>query len=129
MKVIDERSPASQKRLKGLSFEDFLEAFCRVAICKVWPDAATLADSGYKDAWQYMAHLKTNDQEAFAKMIEKRSMSGSDPIIPSIECIYNLIQGSIRVIEEGTNASGAVQLNGRVSVKEARMFKRKWSAW
>ena len=122
MKVVDERSSSSLKRLQAFSFEDFLEACCRLAVQKAWPADDVLIASGCADAMHYLAQLKMNDNKAYTKLLLSRQNAGSEPMLPTIDCVQHLILSLIRVIEEGIGTSGS-QLNGQVSVKEAREFK------
>ena len=120
MKVIDERSIASQKKLAGLGFEDFLEALCRIAIMKAWPDDYDFKESGCKDGWQYVCELKANDPKTHAKLLKERQIPwNGEPWLFSHHCVSHLVCGLIRVIDTATSRNP----NGRISLKEARDFK------
>uniref|UniRef100_A0A7S2NT92 Uncharacterized protein n=1 Tax=Haptolina brevifila TaxID=156173 RepID=A0A7S2NT92_9EUKA len=121
MKVIDENSPASRKRLGGLDFVDFLEALCRLALQKAWPSNDVLAKSDCVDALQYLTKLKVDDPAAHRALMEERAVPwDAEPFLRPAQCIENMVKGLIREVEEG---SGAKRLDGKVSIKEARAYR------
>ena len=125
MKVIDERAPSSIRKLAGLSYEDFLEALCRIALQKAWPERDALALSGCKDALDYLADVRMNDLKTHTELMQTRAVPWNcEPLLPPRECVAHLCTGIVRIVEESVAGSTGSTPNGRVSNKDAEEFRR-----
>ena len=122
MRVADEHAPTASKKLASLSFEDFLEAICRIAMQKAWPDEGAVRAAGKDDALEYLLWARENDQKAHTSLLAERAVPWHKaPAINPSECVCHLAKGLIRRTETGAE----VTPNGKVSVKEARSFRKK----
>ena len=96
--VIDEMSKASQRRMAGLSFEDFLEALIRMALMKGWPPAYALklGGDGFTAA-EFLENLRETDFKAYDTLLKERSVPWDTlPFLANSVCVRNLIELMLR---------------------------------
>ena len=121
MRVIDEYDAASIKKLASLSFEDWLECLCRLALQKAWPDESTMKAAGHDDALEYLVWARANNANALTVLIQQRAVPWHQPPpIPPCDCVRHLVKGLIRRCEKGAE----VEPNGKVTLQEARKFRK-----
>ena len=95
MWVVDEHAKVSKHKLSGLTFEDFLEAFIRVAIQKGWPSHRMLESGGFSEheVSDYMEKQRHDDPSAHQAKLEERSVRwDSAPYLPDTACVLNLLR-------------------------------------
>ena len=80
MRTIDEQHDKSRTKMTHLSFEDFLEALCRLARLKAYPTDAEISAAGARDAPSYLHTLADEDMAAYDKMLRTRSAVWGQPV-------------------------------------------------
>lgn len=95
MWVVDEHSKVSQQKRSGLSFEDFLEAFIRVALNKGWPSHRMVVGAGFQEheVSDYIEKLRVTDRKRYEATIQERSVQWhTTPYLPYVDCVLNLLR-------------------------------------
>ena len=91
MKVIDEQKDKSRVLLTHLSFEDWLEALCRLAVRKAFPTSDEIAKAECESAGEYIAQLKAESPDEYTKLnCSRASAWGSEPPEPPHRCVEHL---------------------------------------
>lgn len=126
--VIDEHDYQSQRKLAGLSFQDFLEAFVRISMMKAWPSDAMLQAYGMaypEQVPEFLAYLREADTRAFDAMLAERAVSWHQgPHVPDVECVRHLIgvcNHEIKLIGRKTG-------DGPVTLAHVRHFRKRLNA-
>ena len=115
MYTIDEDHEKSRIKWTHLSFEDWLEALCRMARMKAFPNQEELDGAGFDDAPSYLNHLFQSDAAAYDDFLFKRQAEwgrpakNEQPIPKLIEHIVTLLiyqaQGGAQVVRSGVDWS------------------------
>ena len=93
MCVIDELTVAGRMRDSHLPFEGFLEAIVRLSVLKVLPTDQEIEEYGCTDAGEYYTKLRTNNEEAYQKLIsdpERNPLWGERPRQPVGRCVAHV---------------------------------------
>jgi hypothetical protein len=103
MKVIDEQKERSRILLTHLSFEDFLEAICRLSVRKAFPTTEELEKSeDHECAGTYILRLRSESPEEYAALLRKRSRPwGVEPPEPCHRCVEHLCSLLIHTCQGG----------------------------
>ena len=80
MRTIDEQHDKSRIKMTHLSFEDFLEALCRLARLKAYPTDVEIEKAGVPDAPSYLAALAAEDMAAYDLFMRDRSAPWGQPV-------------------------------------------------
>lgn len=106
MRAIDEQSDKGRIKLMWLSFEDFLEALCRLCVCKAWPTQEELQAAEIESVGEYLRQLKSNQPEVYADLLSKRNVRwGAEPLQSMPLCIDHLCSLLIVTCQQG-NGNG-----------------------
>ena len=104
MRVVDEHAPASRQKLDNLCFEDFLDAFVRVATMKALPADDELADDagGLADAGAFLLALR-HTPEQHKQWVLQRARSFDKPLGQPIErAVTHLLSLAVRSVQAVT---------------------------
>jgi len=108
MRVVDEQDPKGRLRLMHLSFEDWLEALCRVATLKSLPTDEEIAEAEAPNAGVYMKELAEEEPAAYDQLMKSRAIAfGATPLQPIWRCIEHLIQIIIVHVQGDSRERGA----------------------
>ena len=125
MWIVDEHRKASQKKVSGLDFEDFLEAIIRVAVQKAWPTSDTMEAAGFEadDHFQlprYLEHLRDNDRKAYDTLLVESAVPWyGKPSATSAECLRCLLKCvmyEVKTVRPSDNPS-------KISLKDVKVFR------
>ena len=93
-----------------LSFEDFLEALCRVAVLKAFPTAEEIAEVGMPDAPRYLRHLAVEHPLAYDRLLRERRSSWGKPSATTHEAVSKCVEHVLHILvvacQDGTPATG-----------------------
>lgn len=110
MRVIDEQSDRGRAALEGLTFEDFLEALCRLATQKALPTDRELHAAGAVSAGEHLWHMRTEKPDEFDHFVESRARPwGSEPPQSVARCVAHLC--SLLVVTCQLNEGDGIQLS------------------
>ncbi len=91
---------ASERKLRNLFFEDFLEALVRIARLIALPTDEELADAGAADAGEYLLAMRA-DPKLLARFIEQHKMGWQrEPRQATSRCVAHLISYIVHTVEE-----------------------------
>ena len=102
MKVIDEQKDKSRVLLTHLSFEDWLEALCRLAVRKAFPTSADLAKGGEggETMGEYVRRLRVQDD--YHELLKARCRPwGVAPPEPPHRCVEHLCSLLVATCQRG----------------------------
>ena len=95
MWVVNEHSKGSQRKLNGLSFEDFLEAFIRISLLKGWPNRRVITAAGYAtcEIADYLEELRESDRRGYEAMLGEYAVPwDAIPYISAVDCVICLLR-------------------------------------
>ena len=117
----DDHQLGSEKRLRHLFFEDFMEALVRMAVMVPLPTDADIAYLGCVDGGDYLQQLLTQDAEAFDSFAQERSQDWTrEPRQRASRCVDHLLLYVIRTMECSVSTSVGQDLE--ISIEEVRQF-------
>ena len=99
MRVVDEASDASRRRMVHLSFEDFLEAIVRMATMKALPFDDEIAEAGCADAGQLILELQRHPDTYEAFMRDHAQAWDEAPRQPIDRCVDHLLSLIVHTVE------------------------------
>lgn len=99
MRVVDEASDASRRRMVHLSFEDFLEAIVRMATMKALPFDDEIAEAGCADAGQLLLELQRHPDTYEAFMRDHAQAWDEAPRQPIDRCVDHLLSLIVHTVE------------------------------
>ena len=109
MRVIDEQSENGRIRLTYLAFEDWLEALCRVSVCKAWPTREEIEAAEAGCAGTYLYNKKRDDPEGYAELLSSRNITwGKEPTQHISHCIDHLCSYLIVMCQQNKGDGKAV---------------------
>ena len=99
LRVIDEESERGKRKLRHLSFEDFLEGLVRASTMKALPTTSELLRANVSDAGLFLVELRGNPA-AYATFVEARERAWDAPLQQPIErCVEHLVSLIIRTVD------------------------------
>ena len=108
----DEQDDMKRLKWTNLSFEDFLEALCRLSVLKAFPTDEEIAEAGEACAGTYLKALAFNDTNAYEALLEERAPKwGHAPFQPVHRCVDHLI--SMLIVECQQGQAGDMVLTER----------------
>ena len=115
MAVVDPHTEKGHLRDTSLPFEGFLEAICRISVCKSLPTDDEIAQAGFAHAGSYMANLRLTDEEAYQRMLVERAQPwGAEPTLqPVARCVDHTISMMICSIESDTAGADDLGITAR----------------
>jgi len=119
----------SEMRLRSLHFEDFLEAFVRVATIIALPTDHELEESGAADAYEYLKAIsgdmgaKSRKLEAYVQ--EYKSGWLNEPRQGAFRCVHHFANFMVRTIEGNTSRSLHGQADMKTTAGELAEFERR----
>jgi hypothetical protein len=136
MLVVNEHSPAAKRKRAGLSFEDFLEAFVRIALMKAWPSQQVLEGAGFslKDAGEYLHRLMCTNPKAHEALLETRAVDAMDGelLLPDVDCVRCQIRLCLYRLRLWRVTDVKWQEGDAVTIAQLRDFRRarvtRWDA-
>ena len=139
--VVNEHRLQSQQRLAALSFEDFLEAFVRLALMKAWPNPKKLEASGFGTigVGHYFDQLQAEQPETYTALLHDRAVPWEyEPFIPDTDCVRLLLAliqhrigdthnifGALELPASGADATDGKQHRVTISLSAVRSWKTK----
>lgn len=122
MWVVDETTKASQRRLAGLAFEDFLEALMRCARMKAWPSPLSVREAGFppEGTSEYIRSLPSIAMDTLC--IERGVRWDETPYYTDVECARMCIELCVHDVK--CVRPGASQTDGKVSLAHVRGFRK-----
>lgn len=115
MKFIDVQLPATRIKWTHLSFEDWLEALCRIAKLKAWPTDDEVRQAGFPNAGSYVLEMRDRTPESWPQWVVGRATPwGGTPRLPIAYCVSCLCELLV--------ASGDVNGDDAVSKGEADSY-------
>ncbi len=92
MAVVDTSTFRGVTRANNLPFEGFLEALCRVAALKGWPQAWEMSTLGFEDCAQFVEYLNAMDPDRWPAMRHERRIAwGDEPVTPVAEAVRHML--------------------------------------
>lgn len=106
MRVVDVNAATSKPKMQNLSFEDFLDAFVRVATMKALPTDEALAREGCVDAGALLLRLRKNP-DVYRGWVKAHGRRWDEPLPQPVErAVAHLLMLLIRTIEAVTARKG-----------------------
>ena len=93
MNVVDEQNDKSRIKWTHLSFEDFLEALCRLAVVKALPTDEEVERAGCSNAAQHLLQLEERDLATYNRFLMERRRSSAkiQDLQPVARCVEHLV--------------------------------------
>ena len=106
MLTIDEQHEKSRIKWTHLSFEDFLEALCRLACLKAYPTDKEIEDYGAQDAPRYLHALEMDDPPEYERLQRMHGAqwgrpSDRQPVHRSVEHLCHYLTWRVQGGKEG----------------------------
>lgn len=103
MNIVDEQNDKSRIKWTHLSFEDFCEALCRVAVIKALPTDEEVEAAGCSNAAQYLLNLEERDLAAYNRFLMERRRSSAkiQDLQPVARCLEHLVHMIIVTAQGG----------------------------
>ena len=116
----------SERKLRNLAFEDFLEAFVRVACVMALPTDQEVASAGVADAGEYLIALRSSadEQELLAFVQDRKVGWQHEPKQKVWRCVGHLLTLVTRVVEQNTSRAMHGRADAAVSEAEAEAFEK-----
>ena len=122
MRSVPDHSRRSHVRYRHLMFEDFLEAFVRLACIVALPNDEEIEVSGADDAGDYLISFEASSRTEFTRFVEQsRGHWSKEPRQSVWRCVEHLVAFITQLIEENTSHIGNAK-DRRVSISEAATF-------
>jgi hypothetical protein len=97
MHTVDEQNDKSRSKWTHLSFEDWLEALCRLSVLKALPTDEEIGEAGCDDCGTYMLQLLRDDAAAYNKMLTTRD-SPWGTVKPTLQPVARCVEHVIHMI-------------------------------
>ena len=125
VRQLDDYSDASERSLRNLSFEDFVEAVVRMSTMVPLPSDNEIKEVNAQDAGEFVITLQQASEKAFGEFIvaSKRTFD-QEPKQRVHRCVDHLMSVMVRTIEQ--NSKGTRDLT--VDVHEAEHFMKRMVA-
>ena len=128
MRVKDEQSELGRIKLTHLAFEDFLEALCRVSVCKAWPYPEEIEAAGAGNAGAYMLQLKGEEPDKHAEILATRAVPwGHRPLQPIARCVEMMCELLVVTCKQrvgGGTSNGVAGAKLSLSEKDVAAFMK-----
>ncbi|KOO26628.1 camp-dependent protein kinase regulatory subunit [Chrysochromulina tobinii] len=129
IRCCDDYSNASERALRNLSYQDFLEAIVRLAAILALPTDEEIAEAHAADGGQYLLTLEEQATTEFRRFVHQRKQpleraTASGPRQPIARCVDHLMHYVARIVEANTSREGDGAPNLEISQLEAANFAK-----
>ena len=132
IRSLHSRTEKAERRLRHMTFEDFMEAVVRLSIFCSMPTDDDLAEAGAADAGDYLLALQANDPKSYPRFLRKNRPRFSDPdgsdydkhaLQPAEKALFHFIKLLVKTVEHATSARNDLSLaDGTIQASEAARF-------